>query len=231
MALVYLIPVPLSEDAAATIPAAVSESIQQCKVFFAENIRTARRFFKKINPSIVIDDYEWISFSNGDEQAKKIFSEKLKAGDAIGIVSEAGCPGIADPGQELVAIAHQKGAIVKPFVGPSSILLALMASGLNGQQFCFHGYLPIEANERAKKIKELESQSKRNGSTQIFIETPYRNNQLLDAILLHTQPSTLLCIAADLTATTEFVYTRSISEWKKEKPDLHKRPVIFCLRG
>ena len=231
MALVYLIPVPLSEDAAATIPFSVSEAIVKCKVFFAENIRTARRFFKKINPSIVIDDYEWISFSNGDEHAKKLFSEKLKAGHTIGIVSEAGCPGIADPGQELVTIAHQKGAVVKPLVGPSSILLALMASGLNGQQFCFHGYLPIDAAQRIKKIKDIEAQSKRNRSTQLFIETPYRNNQLLDAILLHTHPSTLLCIAADLTATTEFVHTRSISDWKKEKPDLHKRPVIFCLMG
>jgi len=231
MALVYLIPVPLSEDAATTIPISVSEAILECKVFFAENIRTARRFFKKIDPAIVIDDYEWIPFSNGDENAKKIISEKLKAGDTIGIVSEAGCPGIADPGQELIAIAHQKGAIVKPLVGPSSIVLALMASGLNGQQFCFHGYLPIEANERMKKIKELEAQSKRTGSTQIFIETPYRNNQLLDAILQHAQSSSRLCIAADLTSSSEFIATKTLSVWKKEKPDLHKRPVIFCLRG
>ncbi len=229
MALVYLIPVPLSEDAATTISLSVSEVIVECKVFFAENIRTARRFFKKINPAIVIDNYEWISFSNGDENAKKIFIEKLKAGDTIGIVSEAGCPGIADPGQELVALAHQKGATVKPLVGPSSILLALMASGLNGQQFCFQGYLPIEANDRAKKIKELEAQSKRNGSTQLFIETPYRNNQLLETILLHAQPTTMLCIAADITSSSEFIATKTISNWKKEKPDLHKRPVIFCL--
>ena len=231
MAVVYLIPVPLSEDAAATIPATVSEAISQCNVFFAENIRTARRFFKKINPTVVIDNYEWVSFSNGDEQSKKIFTERIKAGMTIGIVSEAGCPGIADPGQELVAIAHQKGATVKPLVGPSSLLLALMASGLNGQQFCFHGYLPIDANERAKKIKELEAQSKRNGSTQLFIETPYRNNQLLDAILQHAASSSHLCIAADLTAGTEMISTKTIADWKKEKPDLHKRPVIFCLKG
>jgi 16S rRNA (cytidine1402-2'-O)-methyltransferase len=231
MALVYLIPVPLSEEAATTIPHSVSDVVVQCNVFFAENIRTARRFFKKINPAIVIDDFEWISFSNGDEAAKKIFIERIKAGKTIGIVSEAGCPGIADPGQELIAIAHEKGAVVNPLVGPSSILLALMASGLNGQQFSFHGYLPIDANERIKKIKELEAQSKRTGSTQLFIETPYRNNQLLEAILQHAQPSTQLCIAADLTSSSEFIATKTISDWKKEKPDLHKRPVIFCLRG
>lgn len=231
MALVYLIPVPLSEDAATTIPISVSEAILECKVFFAENIRTARRFFKKINPAIVIDDYEWIPFSNGDESAKKIFVEKIKFGTTIGIVSEAGCPGIADPGQDLIAIAHEKGAVVKPLVGPSSILLALMASGLNGQRFSFHGYLPIDANERSKKIKELEAQSKRTGSTQIFIETPYRNNQLLDAILQHAQPSSRLCIAADLTSSSEFIATKTLTNWKKEKPDLHKRPVIFCLMG
>ena len=229
MALVYLIPVPLSEDAVTTIPHSVSEVIVECSVFFAENIRTARRFFKKINPAIVIDDYEWVSFSNGDETAKKIFIERIKAGKTIGIVSEAGCPGIADPGQELIAIAHEKGAVVKPLVGPSSILLALMASGLNGQQFSFHGYLPIDANERMKKIKDLDAQSKRVGSTQIFIETPYRNNQLLEAILQHAQPSSRLCIAADLTSSSEFIATKIISDWKKEKPDLHKRPVIFCL--
>ena len=229
MATVYLIPVPLADDALFTIPSGVSGVLEQCKVFFAENIRTARRFFKKINPAIVIDNYEWISFSNRDEQAKKLFIEKLKEGQSIGIVSEAGCPGVADPGQELVAIAHQKGAVVKPLVGPSSILLALMASGLNGQQFSFHGYLPIEANERAKKIKELEVQSKRTGATQLFIETPYRNNQLLEAILQNTQPSSYLCIAGDLTSSAEFIATKKISDWKKEKPDLHKRPVIFCL--
>jgi 16S rRNA (cytidine1402-2'-O)-methyltransferase len=231
MALVYLIPVPLSDDAATTIPPAVSEAILQCDIFFTENVRTARRFFKKINSSIVIDNYEWAPFSNGDEQAKKLFSDKLKAGSTIGIVSEAGCPGIADPGQELVAIAQEKGVVVKPLVGPSSILLALMASGLNGQQFCFHGYLPIDSTERARKIKDLEAQSKRNGATQIFIETPYRNNQLLEAILQHALPSSRLCIAADLTAPSEFIATKTISDWKKEKPDLHKKPVIFCLRG
>jgi 16S rRNA (cytidine1402-2'-O)-methyltransferase len=231
MALVYLIPVPLTEDAASSIPVSVVDAISNCDVFFTENIRTARRFFKKLNASIIIDNYEWVEFSNGDDTAKKTFTEKLKTDQIIGIVSEAGCPGIADPGQELVTIAHQKGAVVKPLVGPSSILLALMASGLNGQQFCFHGYLPIEAAERVKKIKDLEMQSKRNGITQIFIETPYRNNQLLDAILSHTQPNTLLCISADLTAATEFVRTRRVSEWKNDKPDLHKRPAIFCLMG
>jgi 16S rRNA (cytidine1402-2'-O)-methyltransferase len=231
MSVVYLIPSLLNDEATESLPPVVLDSIRQCQVFFVEELRTARRFLKRLDPSIVIDSFEWFSFSNDDPSAKESFLLKLKEEKTIGVISEAGCPGVADPGQTLVEIAHQKGAIVKPLVGPSSILLALMASGLNGQQFCFHGYLPIDAAQRVKKIKQLEELSQRTGGTQIFMETPYRNNQLLDTLVHHAQPKTRLCIAADLTSSSQFIKTRTISEWKKEKPDLHKRPVIFCLMG
>jgi 16S rRNA (cytidine1402-2'-O)-methyltransferase len=158
-----------------------------------------------------------------------IFRQKLKAGETIGIISEAGCPGIADPGQILVAAAHEINAEVKPLVGPSSILLALMASGLNGQQFRFAGYLPIENHKRYTAIKELESESRKKEMTLVFIETPYRNNQLLDALLKTCMNSTQLCIATDITSSNESIKTKMISDWKKHKPDLHKKQVIFCL--
>jgi 16S rRNA (cytidine1402-2'-O)-methyltransferase len=149
--------------------------------------------------------------------------------DTIGIISEAGCPGIADPGQQLVTIAHEMNVEVKPLVGPNSILLALMASGMNGQQFKFNGYLPIKNPERNNTIKELESESAKKNCTQIFIETPYRNNQLMDALLNICQPSTKICLAVDLTSEKEFIKTRSVTGWKKDKPDIHKRPAIFLL--
>ena len=149
----------------------------------------------------------------------------------IGTISEAGCPGIADPGQLLVSEAQKIGAAVKPFVGPSSILLALMASGMNGQQFQFHGYLPIDNQDKIKTLKELESTSQKNKATQLFIETPYRNNQLLETILAHCQPGTSLCIAADITGKEEMIKTKTIAEWKKAIPDLHKKPVIYLLHA
>jgi 16S rRNA (cytidine1402-2'-O)-methyltransferase len=149
----------------------------------------------------------------------------------IGIVSEAGCPGIADPGQELVAIAHQQKAIVKPLVGPSSITLALMASGFNGQQFTFHGYLPIEDIDRSKKIKYLEELSSKTGATQIFIETPYRNQKLLHAIMNNCRPATRLCVALNITSSDEAIMSMTIAEWKKYPVDLHKIPAIFLLNS
>ncbi len=153
----------------------------------------------------------------------------MSKGKNIGIITEAGCPGIADPGQALVAAAHKAGAIVRPLVGPSAILLALMASGMNGQQFQFHGYLPIGTPERIRSVKQLEAESARRNCTQLFIETPYRNNQLMSILIETCQPGTKLCIAADLTSDREFISTRTMAEWKKNTPDLHKRPVIFCL--
>ena len=160
---------------------------------------------------------------------KETFKKLLQRGVTIGIISEAGCPGIADPGQLLVSEAQKIGAAVKPFVGPSSILLALMASGMNGQQFQFHGYLPIDNQDKIKTLKELESTSQKNKATQLFIETPYRNNQLLDAIVQSCQPSTRLCIAASITSPAEFIKTQTVGEWKRSKPDIHKKPAIFLL--
>ncbi|MDB5223744.1 MAG: SAM-dependent methyltransferase [Chitinophagaceae bacterium] len=227
--IVYLIPSFLSEDSVDTIPVYIVDAVKNCKVIFAENERTARRFLKSICKEIVIDDYEWFTIHKAEAEQISVFKQKIKEEKNIAIISEAGCPGIADPGQILVHAAQQMNVTVKPLVGPSSILLALMASGMNGQQFQFVGYLPIDAQPRTSKIKELEEESARKKCTQIFIETPYRNNQLLEAVLKTCKPSTQLCIAAELTSKNEFIKTRSIAEWRNEKPDLHKKPMIFCL--
>ncbi len=232
MATLYLIPAPLSEDGIAAIPAAVTEAIKNCAVFFAENERTTRRYFKKLwkyylpDQAMVIDNYEW--YTTGDQSAD-IFRIKVIEGKNIGLISEAGCPGIADPGQQLVALAHELHLPVKPVTGPSSILLALMASGMNGQHFCFNGYLPVDSRQRAAAISRLESESEKRNCTQVFIETPYRNNQMLESLLKLCRPDTRLCIAANISGGKEFIRTMNISGWKKEKLHLHKQPVIFCL--
>lgn len=227
--IIYLIPSFLSEDSIETIPVYIIDAVKNCKVIFAENERTARRFLKSICKDIIIDEYEWFTIHKAEAEQIAIFKQKIKEERNIAIISEAGSPGIADPGQILVNAAHKMNVTVKPLVGPSSILLALMASGLNGQQFQFVGYLPIDPHQRTSKIKELEEESGRKKCTQIFIETPYRNNQLLEAILKTCKPSTQLCIAVEITSKNEFIKTRSIAEWKNEKPDLHKKPVIFLL--
>jgi 16S rRNA (cytidine1402-2'-O)-methyltransferase len=227
--IVYLVPSFLSEDSVDTIPAYIINAIKDCKVIFAENERTARRFLKSICKEIIIDDFEWFTIHKAEAEQVASFKQKIKEEKNIAIISEAGCPGIADPGQILVHAAQQMNVAVKPLVGPSSILLALMASGMNGQQFQFTGYLPIDVQPRISKLKELEEESARKKCTQVFIETPYRNNQLLEAILKACKPSTQLCIAAELTSKNEFIKTRTIAEWKNEKPDLHKKPVIFCM--
>jgi 16S rRNA (cytidine1402-2'-O)-methyltransferase len=193
-----------------------------------ENERTTRRYFKRLWKEMIIDDYEWYNVSDTQELSDT-FRKKLKENKTIGIISEAGCPGVADPGQVLVDIAHQMDVEVKPLVGPNSILLALMASGMNGQQFQFHGYLPIDNQQRVKAIKELEGESARKKCTQIFIETPYRNNQLIEALLKNCNPSTKLCIAVDLTGKEEWIKTKTIAGWQKQVPDIHKRPAIFLL--
>lgn len=227
--IVYLIPSFLSEDSRETIPPYVIDAVKDCKIIFAENERTARRFLKSICKEIVIDDYEWHTIHKAEAEQIAIFKQKIKEEKNIAIISEAGCPGIADPGQILVHAAQQMDVTVKPLVGPSSILLALMASGMNGQQFQFVGYLPIDVQPRTNKLKELEEESVRKKCTQIFIETPYRNNQMFEAILKNCKPSTQLCVASELTSKNEFVKTRSISEWRNHKIDLHKKPVIFLL--
>ncbi|MGV3527621.1 MAG: SAM-dependent methyltransferase [Flavisolibacter sp.] len=228
-ATVYLIPTILAEGKTDCIPAYVLDAVKNCSVFFVENERTARRYLKLLDKSIVIDDYAWHNMKEVTPQVAQQFSNAVKENKTIGIISEAGCPGVADPGQHLVALAQSMKANIKPLVGPNSILLALMASGMNGQQFCFHGYLPIDNIERAKKIKSLENESAQKQQTQIFIETPYRNDQMMEALLRNCQPRTRICVAVDLTADAESVVTKTVGEWKKEKPVLHKRPAIFLL--
>jgi len=227
---VYLIPSLLHEEGMRSIPTYITDIVKQCTVLFVENERTARRFLKKLDKDIVIDNYEWFTITN-DNPNTDSFRKKIKEEKTIGIISEAGCPGIADPGQQLVAIAQELNIEVKPLVGPNSILLALMASGMNGQQFKFAGYLPIKNPERNNAIKELESESAKKNCTQIFIETPYRNNQLMEALLLICQPLTKVCIAVDLTGSTELIKTKTVGEWRKSKPDFHKRPAIFLLQA
>ncbi len=226
---IYLIPSVLDEMAINTIPLYIIDAVKNCRVIFAENERTARRFLKSICKEIVIDDFEWFTIHKAEEEQKNSFRQKIKENKNIAIISEAGCPGIADPGQILIEVAQQMNVIVKPLVGPSSILLALMASGMNGQQFEFVGYLPIDNGERIKTIKELETTSQKKRSTIIFIETPYRNNQLIESLLRTCKPTTKICIAAELTGSNEFVKTKTISEWKNDITDFHKKPVIFLL--
>ena len=229
--MIYLIPSFLSQNAVKTIPSYVMNAVKSCSVIFAENERTARRFLKSMDKEIVIDDFEWHTIHKAEEQQVEVFRKKIEEGKNIAIISEAGCPGVADPGQILINEAQKLNAEIKPLVGPSSILLALMASGLNGQHFSFLGYLPIDSSEKIKKIKQLEIESLQKKCTQIFIETPYRNNKMLETILQHGNPNTQLCIAAELTSENEFVKTKAIGEWKKETIDLHKKPVIFLLQA
>lgn len=226
---IYLIPTVLETSATQTIPPYIIDSVKDCQVIFAENERTARRFLKAMCKEIVIDDYEWFTIHKAETELLNTFTQKIKAGKNIAIISEAGCPGIADPGQILIAAAQELNASIKPLVGPSSILLALMASGMNGQQFEFVGYLPIDNLQRNKAIAELENVSQKKNSTQLFIETPYRNNQLLETLLKTCRPGTKLCIAAELTGPNEYIKTKSIAAWRKEKTDFHKKPVIFLL--
>jgi 16S rRNA (cytidine1402-2'-O)-methyltransferase len=230
-ATVYLIPIALHEDVAAlhALPAYIIDAVKNCSIFFVENERTARRFLKKVFRDIVIDNYQWHVIGDEETQSEEMFRKALSDRRTIGIMSEAGCPGIADPGQKLVRMAQQMNARLCPLVGPNSVVLALMASGMNGQCFQFVGYLPVDTHERKKKIAELENDSTKRNCTQIFIETPYRNKQLLNDILLTSKPNTCLCIASDLTSLSESVKTKTISEWKKATPDLHKHPTIFLL--
>ena len=228
---VYLIPTVLYEESLETIPSYILDSIKECQVFFVENEKTTRRFFKKLWREMVIDDYQWFAIHKAEEAVKQEFLQQLKAGKNIGIVSEAGCPGVADPGQHLVAAAQKAGIQIKPLVGPSSILLALMASGMNGQCFQFHGYLPIDSLERKNKIKDLETDSQRRNCTQIFIETPYRNNAIVKEILSNCKETTLLCMAVDITGPSESILTKTIRNWNQSVPDIHKRLAIFLLHA
>ncbi|NUM37248.1 MAG: SAM-dependent methyltransferase [Candidatus Brocadiae bacterium] len=226
----YLIPVTLGDsNVSDVIPEKVVQIINTIDHYIVEDERSARRFLKKAGIVKAIQDLTFFPLDKHASSAPKGFFPLLDQGKHIGLLSEAGCPGVADPGSDIVKMAHIKGICVVPLTGPSSIVLALMASGLNGQNFAFRGYIPVPKHERLKKIKDLESISARENQTQIFIETPYRNRYLLEDILAATSPSTKLCIACDLTLETEFVQTKTIQEWAKNIPDIHKRPTIFLL--
>ena len=224
---VFLIPCPIAEDALDTLSPSILISVKQCKTFFVEDERSARRFLKKIWREMVIDDYQWFLIKSKDSVAQ--FKTALNENRVIGIISEAGCPGVADPGQELIAIAQDSKAKIHPLVGPSSILLALMASGMNGQKFSFVGYLPIDTTNRIKALRDLEAVSLRDKATQIFIETPYRNNQVFQSLLSTCSPKTRLCVAVDITGKEESIQTMTITDWKKHVPELHKKTVIFLI--
>jgi 16S rRNA (cytidine1402-2'-O)-methyltransferase len=228
---VYLIPSFLYDDAIETIPPYIVDAVKNCSVFFVENERSARRYLKKLWREMVIDDYQWFTIHKAEAEVQQQFTALLKTGKNIGVISEAGCPGVADPGQLLVEAAQKINATVKPLVGPSSILLALMASGMNGQCFQFNGYLPIDNVDRKKTIRELEADSAKRKCTHIFIETPYRNNQMLADILQTCKAETQLCIAVDITSPSEKIKTRSIKQWKSTPPDIHKKLAIFLLQA
>ncbi len=228
-AVVYLIPTVLYEGVSETLPPYILEAVKKCTVVFAEAERTARRFLKLLSKEILIENFEWFGMQEVTGETEASFRQKLKEGKTIGIISEAGCPGVADPGQKLVQIAQELNIVIKPLVGPNAILLALMASGMNGQQFQFNGYLPIDTSDRVKSIKSLEQESKKANCTQIFIETPYRNNQLLEVLVKTCHQNTRICVAVDLTATTEYIQTKTAQQWKTALPQLHKRPAIFLL--
>jgi len=231
MAKLYLIPTTLGDTSIERVlPPDLTPIISSISVFIVENIRTARRFLKKVNPAIIIDDLTFFELNqHTDKKEISRFLEPIKEGQDIGIISEAGCPGVADPGADVVKIAHTRNIRVVPLVGPSSILLALMASGMSGQNFAFNGYLPIKNPEKSQQIKMLEKRMQTEGQTQIFIEAPYRNAQLLDELLRNCDPQTLLCIAADITLDSEFILTKPVSYWKTNIPDIQKRPAIFMI--
>ncbi|MDL2290377.1 SAM-dependent methyltransferase [Paludibacteraceae bacterium OttesenSCG-928-F17] len=231
MAKLFLIPTSLGESPFEKLfPVYNTEVINGLKHFIVEDLRSARRFLKKVNSSIIIDELTFFEL-NQHTHSEEIssFLKPLQDGFDMGIISEAGCPAVADPGADVVALAQNKNFEVIPLVGPSSILLALMGSGFNGQSFAFNGYLPVQPNERIKALKKLEGRVYSENQTQLFIETPYRNMKMLEDILNHCQPNTLLCIAADITLETEFIKTKTVKEWKKKTPDLNKRPCIFLL--
>ena len=225
-----MIPTTLGDSTIdAVIPKDVQQIIIDTKYFIVENIKTTRRFLKKVEREIDIDELQFFVLNKYTSAIDlESFLNPALEGNDIGVISEAGCPGIADPGSDIVRLAHSKNIKVVPLIGPSSILLALIASGMNGQNFCFNGYLPKEKNLRIKKIKELERQAI-NGVTQIFMETPFRNNHLMEDLLKQCAPNTTLCLAADISLENEFIQSKKIIDWKKHAPNLSKRPCMFLI--
>ena len=227
----YLIPVTLGDSPVSdVIPGFPLEIINKLEHFVVEDLRSARRYLRKAGYKALFDDTEFylLNEHSKDEELGEIM-EVLAGGNSMGILSEAGVPAVADPGAELVALAHKRGIRVIPLVGPSSILMALMGSGMNGQSFCFNGYLPVKNPQRQNRIRQIERVALESSKTQIFMETPYRNNSLLEDILGCCREDTLLCVAADISLKTEFIKTKAVREWKKDIPNLHKRPAVFLL--
>lgn len=227
----YLIPTTLGEsNPFDVLPITVKNTIDQLDYFIVENEKTARRFIKSIHPEKKQSDLNLFLLNKRTESsAHNTFIEPCLHGKSVGIISEAGCPGVADPGAEIVALAHQNDIKVIPLVGPSSILMAIMSSGMNGQSFAFNGYLPIDKSDKKKAVKNFERLSHDYNQSQLFIETPYRNNKLVEDLLQTLHKDTLLCIATDISLKTEYIKTKTVSQWKFEKPDLHKRPTIFII--
>ncbi|MEK6782825.1 MAG: SAM-dependent methyltransferase [Bacteroidota bacterium] len=227
----YLVPTIIAEDTVQLIiPQQVPLALKHVNYFLAENIRTARRYLSSLK---IHDSIEALTFQVLDKETKEeeliAFMSPLLDGNNIGIIAESGCPGIADPGSMAVRIAHSIGISVVPLVGPSSIILALMASGFNGQNFAFHGYLPVDGKEASKMIKAFEKESSSKNQTKLFIETPYRNNQVLDHLLNSLKSTTMLSIALDVTGQGEFIQTKTVRDWKINKPSLPKEPAIFSF--
>jgi 16S rRNA (cytidine1402-2'-O)-methyltransferase len=231
MPTLYLIPTSLGECSFDKIlPTQNTQIVTDLKHFVVEDVRTARRFLKKANPAIEINDLTfYVLNQHTTPEELSSFLSPMFAGHDLGVLSEAGCPAIADPGADVVAMAQKNNFTVVPLVGPSSILLSLMASGFNGQSFAFVGYLPIQPTDRAKMLRKLENRAYTEDQSQIFIETPYRNMKMLEEILQVCQPNTRLCIAVDITLETEFIKTKTVKEWKTQLPDLSKRPCIFLI--
>lgn len=228
---IYLIPVTLGDTPIdQVLPPYNTEVISDLSYFIVENVRSARRFLKKCNPEI---DINLLTFFELNKHTQKneisTFLSPLKSGQNVGVISEAGCPAVADPGADVVALAQNEGYKVVPLVGPSSILMALMASGFNGQSFAFNGYLPIDSAERVKKLKQLENKVYNEYQTQIFIETPYRNDSLAEDILKHCKEQTKLCIAMNISCKNESIVTKRIKAWKQNLPKMHKQPCVFLI--
>lgn len=232
--ILYLIPVPMGEEGSPkdVLPAQVMELARGLRFFIAENPKSCRAFLKSIEIGVPLQEIAVESYGKHDrkEMSPSQFLKPLMEGNNVGLVSEAGCPAVADPGSEIVRVAHEKGIKVVPLVGPSSIILSLMASGFNGQQFRFHGYLPIDNEERREWISDMEHDANKHHITQIFIETPFRNLNLFEALLKFLHPDTSLCIASDLTMPGEKAITKTVRDWKKEPvPELHKVPAVFLI--
>jgi len=232
MTTLYLIPCPIAENALHTVPPYAQEIARGLDIFIVERAKTARHFIKSLGPSRPIQEMVFVELVDNEDvaEAEAVFQESIKAGKNIGLLSEAGCPGVADPGAAIVALAHREGVKVVPLVGPSSLLLALMASGMNGQRFSFHGYLPPKRPELAKELRRLENLSRQQDQTQIFIETPYRSQMVLEVALESLQPTTLFGVAQDLTGEAELTRTLTVRDWNKSgKKMLEKLPGVFLV--